>query len=491
MVIENKVETLTITTFSFSQESPSCRYISVPLHFPELMMSSPDHSTSNNEDAFSFNILDYVSTIPDYFPASSGKTYSNASNNSTGKIPPEFSPFYNMKDIQAFHAKKLPIPSPDPITPPVILTPSPVLPPSLLMLPKRVSTSTASTMTHAIIQQLISDGIAAALEALAVTMANTDNPNRNLGSRETLVAKRENYKEFISCQPFYFNGTKRAVGLTRWFKRTELVFSRSKYAKEDRVTFATGTLTIDALSWWNAYAQPIGIEQANKIAWTELKRLLTNKYCPQTEIKKMEDEFYNLVVKENDLETYIRRFQKLALLCPDMVPNSEKLTEVFIRGLPRSIKGNLTASKPQTLEEVITITQRLMEQVIKHKSAQEADDHKQKFEDRRNTIDNNNNHSNNHNNNFQDNRNNNNHNHNYHHQQNKRQKSIRAYVVNPTKNNWFATKWATRPSTTKNKRPATRNNLQPVSITCNVCGEKGHYVNQCSKANSKATGKHT
>nr|GEY93415.1 hypothetical protein [Tanacetum cinerariifolium] len=94
-------------------------------------MSSPGHSTSNNEDAFSSNISNYVSTIPNYFPASSGKTYSNASNNSTGKIPPEFLPFYNMKDIQAFYAKELPIPSPYHITPPVILTPSPQIhPPS-------------------------------------------------------------------------------------------------------------------------------------------------------------------------------------------------------------------------------------------------------------------------------------------------------------------------------------------------------------------------
>ncbi|GJX07870.1 hypothetical protein Tco_0195802 [Tanacetum coccineum] len=54
----------------------------------------------------------------------------------------------------------------------------------------------------------------------------------------------------------------------------------------------------------------------------------------------MEDEFYNLTVKGNDLETYIRRFQELAMLCPTMVPNSEKLMEVFIRGLPRSIEGN-------------------------------------------------------------------------------------------------------------------------------------------------------
>ncbi|GJY95524.1 hypothetical protein Tco_0511885 [Tanacetum coccineum] len=116
-------------------------------------------------------------------------------------------------------------------------------------------------------------------------------------------AKRGNYKEFISCQPFYFNGTEGAVELIRWFERTESVFSHSNCAEENRVTFATGTLTDDALSWWNAYAQPIGIEQANRITWTELKRLLTNKYCPRTEVKKMEDEFYNLVVKRDDLKT--------------------------------------------------------------------------------------------------------------------------------------------------------------------------------------------
>nr|GEV13572.1 reverse transcriptase domain-containing protein [Tanacetum cinerariifolium] len=217
--------------------------------------------------------------------------------------------------------------------------------------------SEVPAMDQAAIRQLISDGIAAALEALAATMANTDNPNRNLRSKETPVAKRGNYKEFISCQPFYFNGTKGAIELIRWFERTESVFLRSKCAEEDKVTFSIGTLTNDALSWWNAYAQPIGIEQANKIAWTELKRLLTNK-----------------------------RFQELALLCPNMVPNSEKLIEVFIKGLPISIEGNVTVSKPQTLEEVITITQRLMEQVIKHQSALEADDHKRKFKDRRNTT---------------------------------------------------------------------------------------------------------
>ncbi|GJR26074.1 reverse transcriptase domain-containing protein [Tanacetum coccineum] len=290
----------------------------------------------------------------------------------------------------------------------------------------------------AAIRQLITDGIVAALEAQAAAMANADNPNRNTRPREIPVAKRGNYKEFISCQPFYFNGTEGATGLIRWFERTESVFSRSNCAEENRVTFATGTLTDDALSWWNAYAQPIGIEQANRIAWTELKRLLTNKYCPRTEIKKMEDEFYGLTVNGSDLKTYIRRFQELAVLCPNMVPNTEKLMEAFIGGLPQSIEGNVTASKPQTLEEATNIANRLMDQIIKRNSMQETNDHKRKFDDKRNTTNNNNYSNNSNNNNYPNDRNNNNHSNNpinnnnhqdnndHHQQQNRRQETFKA-----------------------------------------------------------------
>ncbi|GJV34330.1 hypothetical protein Tco_1394730 [Tanacetum coccineum] len=131
--------------------------------------------------------------------------------------------------------------------------------------PKRTSTSEAPAMTQAAIRKLVADSVTAALEAQAATMANASNPNRNTGPTGTPVVKTGNYKEFISCQPFYFNGTEGAVGLIRWFERTESVFSRSRCAEENKVTFATGTLTDDALSWWNAYAQPMGVEQANQI----------------------------------------------------------------------------------------------------------------------------------------------------------------------------------------------------------------------------------
>ncbi|GJR41765.1 hypothetical protein Tco_1309868 [Tanacetum coccineum] len=90
-------------------------------------MSSPNHSTSNIEDAFSsMNILNYTSVSSDYFPASSGSISFNSSENSN-IIPSVISPFYNnpcLKDVQAFYAKESPISPPDPITPPAILTPS-------------------------------------------------------------------------------------------------------------------------------------------------------------------------------------------------------------------------------------------------------------------------------------------------------------------------------------------------------------------------------
>nr|GEX41400.1 putative reverse transcriptase domain-containing protein [Tanacetum cinerariifolium] len=168
----------------------------------------------------------------------------------------------------------------------------------------------APAMTQAAIRQLVVDSVATALETQAATMANTDNANRNPETREAPVARKCSYKEFMSCQPFNFKG----------------------------------------------------MEEAYKIIWVEIKKLLIKKYCPQTEIQKMEDEFYHLIVKGNDLKTYLRRFQELATLCPTIVSDSKKMMEAFIGGLPRSIKENVTASKPQTLEEAINIAQRLIDQ---------------------------------------------------------------------------------------------------------------------------------
>nr|GEV07401.1 putative reverse transcriptase domain-containing protein [Tanacetum cinerariifolium] len=109
-------------------------------------------------------------------------------------------------------------------------------------------------------------------------MKNVDNANRNPEPREAHVVRKCSYTEFISCQPFNSKGSEGAIGLIRWFERTELVFSCSNCIEDCKVKFATGTLTGEALSWWNSFAQPIRIEEAYKIMWVEFKKLLINKH---------------------------------------------------------------------------------------------------------------------------------------------------------------------------------------------------------------------
>nr|GEX72690.1 reverse transcriptase domain-containing protein [Tanacetum cinerariifolium] len=313
-------------------------------------------------------------------------------------------------------------------------------------------------MSQAAIRKLIADSVAAALETQTTTMAEVDN-----SIREILVAKRRNYKEFISCQPFYFNGTEGVVGLIHWFKRTELVVSRSNRAKENKVACATGkasTMSQAAIRKLVADSVATALE-TQKATMAEADNFIREipvakrrnykefiscqpfyfngmdrvvgliRWFERTEpIKKMEDEFYNLSVKGNDLKTYVRRFQELAVLCPNMIPNNEKLMEVFIGGLPRSIEGNVTASKPQTLEEAINIAQRLMDQVTKHNLIQGTNDHKRKFEDKRN-ISSNNNYLNNYQNIS------NNHTNDFRQQQNKRPETFRSYAATPTENRGY------------------------------------------------------
>ncbi|GJT96478.1 reverse transcriptase domain-containing protein [Tanacetum coccineum] len=252
----------------------------------------------------------------------------------------------------------------------------------------------------------------------------------------------------MSCQPINFKGTEGAIGLIRWFERTESVFSRSNCTKDCKVKFATGTLTEEALSWWNSFAQPIGIEEAYKITWVEFKKLLIKKYCPRTEVQKMEDEFYHLTVKGNDLKTYVRRFQELATLCPTMVPDSEKMMEVFIGGLPQSIEGNVTASKPQTLEEAINIAHRLMDQKCKKMKLSQDMQLIQKL----------------------------------HHDQKRMKKVFKVMSGRPcTVKCNTCNKVGYLTKNYRNKGPATGSNLLPVTVTCYTCGEKGHYANQCRK----------
>ncbi|GJU56225.1 putative reverse transcriptase domain-containing protein [Tanacetum coccineum] len=225
------------------------------------------------------------------------------------------------------------------------------------------------------LNQLIATRVAEALAAAAVTHAASTQEENNLGSNSS-QNKTCNYKEFRAVMHENFRGTEGAVGLTRWFEKLESQFGISNVAEGDRVKFASSTLLDGALTWWNVYVRSVTLDTAHATPWSDFKAMFIRKYCPRNEIKQMENELWNLKVKGTNLTAYNQRFQELILLCPEMVPNADRLLERYIEGLPLNIKGNVTSSKPVDLHEAIEMAQGLMYQVVQELGENSGDKRK-------------------------------------------------------------------------------------------------------------------
>nr|GEV73774.1 reverse transcriptase domain-containing protein [Tanacetum cinerariifolium] len=116
------------------------------------------------------------------------------------------------------------------------------------------------------------------------------------------------------------------------------------------------------------------------MTWEVLKKKMTNKYCPQGEIKKLEIELWNLKVKENNVSAYTKRFQELTLICTKFVADETEKINKYVSGLPDNIYGSVKASKPKTLDETIELDKDLMDQKL-HTYAERQSNNKRKADE--------------------------------------------------------------------------------------------------------------
>ncbi|GJZ36710.1 putative reverse transcriptase domain-containing protein, partial [Tanacetum coccineum] len=178
--------------------------------------------------------------------------------------------------------------------------------------------------------------------------------NSGTGVRRTeRVARECTYQDFMKCQPLFFKGTEGVVELTQWFERMETVFRISNCTVENQIKFATCTLLGIALTWWNSHVRTVGHDVAYAMTWTDLKKKMTDKYCPRGEIKKLEVEL--------------------------MFEESDKI-EKYVGGLPGMIHGSVMASKPKTMQDAIEMETELMDKKINTLAERQAEN-KRKFDD--------------------------------------------------------------------------------------------------------------
>nr|GEW67881.1 putative reverse transcriptase domain-containing protein [Tanacetum cinerariifolium] len=327
------------------------------------------------------------------------------------------------------------------------------------MAPKRTTRSTPATttttttttyVTNAQLKALINQGVADALVARDADRSrnNKDNHDSGMGVRKQAPPTREcTYQDFMKCKPLYFKG----------------------------------------IEGVNSHVKTVGPDVAYAMTWTNLKKKMTDKYCPRRKIKKLEVELWNLKVKGTDVVSYNQHFQELALMCARMFPEESDKIERYIGGLPNMIHGSVMASKPKTMQDAIGFTNELMDKKFSTFIERQAKN-KRKFEE---TSKNNKNQ-----------------------QQNNKQNTDRAYNTGPgdkkpyggsmplcSKCNYHhdglrALKChkcnrvghlahdcrSTTNANTANNQRGTRAGQKP---TCFECGAHGHFKRECPKLKQK------
>ncbi|GJV59451.1 putative reverse transcriptase domain-containing protein [Tanacetum coccineum] len=214
--------------------------------------------------------------------------------------------------------------------------------------------------------------------------------------------------------------------------------------------------------------------------------MITDKYCPRGEIKKLESEYWNLKVRGTDLMTYNQRFQELALMCDRMFPEESAKVERYIGGLPDMIHGSVKASKPQTMQEAIEFVTEMMDKKMITAAERQAENKRKLEETPRNTQN--------------------------QQQPFKRNNVARAYTAGPgDKRPYVGTKplcakcnfhldgpctqkctnckkvghsardCRVRPTVNNNNNNQRNQGTNPRVVTCFECGVQGHYRNDCPK----------
>nr|GEU76506.1 hypothetical protein [Tanacetum cinerariifolium] len=167
--------------------------------------------------------------------------------------------------------------------------------------PDPTKTTTATEpMTQEAINSLIAQRVIEALVEYQTQRNNVVNGDTShttgTGPRTMRPTRECTYKDYMNCGPLKFKGTEGVI----------------EFSQEV------------------AYAMP----------WKTLRQMMTTKYYPRGEVKKLEAELSNLKEKGTDITNYTLRFKELALLCGRMFPEESDEIERYVGGLRNDSADN-------------------------------------------------------------------------------------------------------------------------------------------------------
>nr|GFB45495.1 hypothetical protein [Tanacetum cinerariifolium] len=196
---------------------------------------------------------------------------------------------------------------------------------------------------------MIDQGVTAALAARDANR-NGDDSHTSRSGRPVQVARECTYPDFLKCQPLNFKGVRMAT-----------IAIIPEQVLEGRSELLVNAPTPTFLNVNHYLLKTVGHKAAYGMSWKMLMKMMTDKYCPRNEVRKLEMELWELKVKGTDLASYTQRFQELALLCGRMFSEEADKIEKYVGGVPDTIHGSVVTSKPKTMQEAIEIVTELMD----------------------------------------------------------------------------------------------------------------------------------
>ncbi|GKC58633.1 RNA-directed DNA polymerase, eukaryota [Tanacetum coccineum] len=170
------------------------------------------------------------------------------------------------------------------------------------------TTTTTTPVISAQLKALIDQGVTDVLAARDTSSNDADSYTSRTGTRRTeRVARECTYQDFMKCQPLYFKG----------------------------------------IEGVNSHVRTVGHDVAYAMTWTDLKKKMTDKYCPRGEIKKLKE---------------------LALICVRMFLEESDKIEKYVGGLPDMIYGNVMASKPNTMQEATELMDKKISTLVERQA---------------------------------------------------------------------------------------------------------------------------
>ena len=141
-------------------------------------------------------------------------------------------------------------------------------------------------------------------------------------------------------KPPLFEGSVNPLDAEEWLSTMETILDFMELRDDEKIICATYVLRKEARYWWDAVKTRRNIRE---MTWTDFVYEFNKKFFNPTALSAQQTEFLNFKQDNLTVAEAVRKFERLAKLCPYLVPTEEqrvkRMLEMFRPDISLSVEG--------------------------------------------------------------------------------------------------------------------------------------------------------